>query len=65
MPCFDAQDFADNAAAKDQINNLTRMLCWACVQLEQTHRMPDSTSDLGIWWAQHKNNPGHQQHHWR
>src|SRR5713226_7184994 len=35
MPCYDAQAATDHADAPRKINELTRMLCWTCEELDR------------------------------
>ncbi len=52
MPCYDPRDAVSLGADKDEIDELTRMLCAACQHLERNRlRIPPLVER---WWFNHK-----------
>lgn len=56
----DKKDAAKRKAAKDKLDNLTRMLCDLCTVVEKCHpdgpvnQMAGDVKGLRVWWDTHK-----------
>lgn len=57
MPCYDPRNTYDygRQEAKLEIDNLTRMLCELCTELEKDNKFPRHVvPGLSAWWKEHR-----------